>query len=65
MQANSCSICGRNVKVEVDHDHESGHVRGSLCRRCNSGLAMFLDDPNMLHKALVYLENPNGTDHTD
>lgn len=43
----SCAICG--VKDEnilpkglaVDHDHETGKVRGLLCTNCNNGLGRF------------------------
>lgn len=51
-----CAICQQAYPVVVDHDHESGLVRGYLCRWCNtavehcvhiSGCAFgeYLDDP--------------------
>lgn len=32
--AEFCAICG-NVSETIDHCHETGLVRGHLCRRCN------------------------------
>jgi hypothetical protein len=51
-----CAIC--NVRVEllnVDHNHETGEVRGFLCNRCNIGLGHFSDNPALVYRALEYL----------
>ena len=50
-----CLICDHESKLVVDHDHESGAVRGLLCRRCNSGIGMFDDSVERIKKALQYL----------
>lgn len=60
-----CAICNQeetsksmkgNIKsLSVDHDHVTKKVRGLLCMRCNSGLGMFLDDPELLLNASKYL----------
>lgn len=34
-QDGRCAICKRAVRLEIDHDHKSGNVRGLLCRECN------------------------------
>ena len=39
----------------IDHDHESGEVRGLLCRYCNVGLGKFSDEVQLLVKAASYL----------
>lgn len=55
--ATKCPICGRVGKnMNVDHCHKTGRVRGPLCARCNRGLGMFCDDPNLLRAAISYLQ---------
>jgi Recombination endonuclease VII len=34
-QAGRCAVCGGKSEVN-DHDHQTGLVRGELCRSCNS-----------------------------
>jgi hypothetical protein len=55
----SCCISqGRcRQSLPVDHDHETGAIRGILCIDCNRALGMFRDDPRLLRKAAKYLEN--------
>lgn len=62
-QDGKCLICG-NVpensngkrKLAVDHDHKTGNNRGLLCSNCNVGLGNFRDNPDLLRKAVCYLE---------
>jgi hypothetical protein len=38
LQGNRCGICGASDRTgthDLDHDHDSGMVRGFLCRGCN------------------------------
>ena len=35
-QRDQCPLCGRVLKDPcLDHDHDSGAIRGVLCRNCN------------------------------
>jgi hypothetical protein len=59
-----CSICDKPLGLDssdthVDHCHESGSVRGILCRHCNQGLGQFRDDPERIRAAADYLERFN------
>jgi len=60
-QNGCCAICnidpGIDKNLHVDHDHETGKVRGLLCTQCNSGLGMFKDRIRLLASAIVYLED--------
>jgi hypothetical protein len=49
-----CAICG-GVATDVDHDHETGTVRGGLCNGCNSGIGLLRDDPELVARAAQYL----------
>ncbi len=61
-QNGMCAICGRTDSgmkhapdLLVDHDHSTGENRGLLCCNCNAGIGQFKDDPALLTKAIVYL----------
>ena len=57
-----CSICGvEGKKIVVDHDHETGKVRGPLCFNCNTGIGMFEEDIDRINKAIKYLETHGNT----
>jgi len=51
-----CHLCGIVDGTGVDHNHETGIVRGWLCKACNTGLGLFRDSPDMLRRALGYME---------
>ncbi len=53
----NCMICGSEEKLVVDHNHKNNIVRGLLCNHCNRGIGHFRDDPNILIKAITYLNN--------
>lgn len=54
--ANRCDICSvTGVPMHIDHDHETGAVRGLLCQQCNHGLGNYKDDPDRLDRAATYL----------
>jgi hypothetical protein len=55
-----CDLCGTSVPGAnrdwcKDHDHDSGALRGWLCRGCNNGLGHLKDSPRVLAGALRYL----------
>lgn len=54
----ACAICWLDLLIDnthVDHDHQTGSVRGLLCTNCNLALGHFRDDPWILQKATGYL----------
>ena len=53
----ACEICDKEVELVVDHNHETGEFRGSLCGHCNSGLGHFMDNPQLIKKAFYYLKD--------
>lgn len=61
-QNHKCCICAVELTSppHVDHDHDTGQVRGLLCRLCNLGLGHFEQDRTMaiatLRAAADYLE---------
>lgn len=58
-QDGGCEICRTPLHGDkdtcVDHDHESGRVRGLLCHSCNIGLGKFRDDLALVRVAVEYL----------
>lgn len=50
-----CAICKMEPGTHVDHDHETGHVRGILCANCNTGIGMLKDDSIIVENASKYL----------
>jgi len=60
-QSLCCAICLRTEteegrKFSIDHDHLTGKVRGLLCFQCNTGIGKLQDDPEILRRAIAYLE---------
>ena len=61
-----CQICGKlpsqckNGRLVVDHQHNPAVPRGFLCDNCNRALGLMMDSPELLTKAVLYLENPPG-----
>jgi len=56
-QESKCAICNETPKtLYVDHNHETGKVRGLLCMKCNAGLGLFKDKQSNLQNAVAYLQ---------
>lgn len=60
-QDRQCVICNEPISKEgrgthIDHDHDTGRVRGLLCSRCNKGIGLLHDDISILQNAIRYLQ---------
>jgi hypothetical protein len=59
-QQGRCLLCGsegsgKDNKLVVDHDHDTGEVRGLLCWSCNVGMGLFKEDIDLLQKVIKYI----------
>ena len=60
-QNGKCAICKKEApthhkkRLNVDHCHKTGAIRGLLCDACNRGIGLFKDNPELLQKAISYL----------
>lgn len=56
-QEGKCAVCNDDFEDNdcVDHDHNTGKVRGLLCPSCNKGLGFFKDSALRLIRAINYL----------
>ena len=60
-----CAICGKtedtlldsgvNKSLAVDHNHETGEIRGILCENCNRGIGLLQEDVEILENSIKYL----------
>lgn len=66
-QGGRCGVCKEQLLLEdyakpkgwvIDHDHETTHVRGFLCKSCNLMLGAARDNEFRLSAAIEYLRNP-------
>lgn len=55
MKESGCWVCGKGENLHIDHNHQTKEIRGVLCSSCNRGLGYFQDDPQLIEKALEYL----------
>jgi len=57
-----CPICGKRTiagvtsKLDLDHNHRTGKIRGWICDSCNTGIGRFKDDTQLLERAIKYVE---------
>lgn len=56
-QEGRCAIGGEPLPEtpHIDHDHDTGYVRGLLCKTHNTALGMFGDNWEILEKASQYV----------
>lgn len=64
-QQGCCAGCGEawphtDRKMHVDHDHQTGKVRGLLCVNCNTTLGLVHDNPARLQGLIDYLRKSEG-----
>ena len=57
-----CAICSaeppknqHKKRLNIDHCHTTGKVRGLLCDACNRAIGLLKDSPDLLTKAIQYL----------
>ncbi len=61
IQEGVCAICSKpemnnvNKVLTVDHNHETGKIRGLLCGLCNMGIGALRDDEQLLKNSIKYL----------
>ena len=65
-QKGKCVICQKSETIKdkrgsvkwlsIDHDHNTGKVRGLLCNSCNTGLGKMGDSIKVLESAIKYLK---------
>ena len=59
-QGGVCLLCGnrpRTIRLAVDHDHQTGRIRGLLCRRCNKALGFWEHDELNMLNLIRYVED--------
>ena len=57
VQNGVCAVCGQEPdKLHIDHNHDTGKVRGLLCGNCNRALGLMYDDVESLEHAIAYLK---------
>ena len=65
-QLGVCAICGKpetrqtyptraTSSLSVDHNHETGMIRGLLCHSCNTALGLLYEDPVVIESMLDYV----------
>lgn len=57
-----CAVCGvedlsDGRRLAVDHNHDTGDVRGLLCSNCNTGIGLLQDSPEVASSAASYLKD--------
>lgn len=64
-QGGVCAICEQppnrqRVRLDIDHDHQTGEIRGLLCSECNRAIGLLRDRPIVAAKAARYLLGDNA-----
>jgi Recombination endonuclease VII len=61
-QSGACAICRKPFigNGQVDHCHDTGHVRGLLCSHCNLGIGNLRHSVEIMKAAIDYLQPPSS-----
>ncbi|MYC74972.1 hypothetical protein F4X10_04260 [Candidatus Poribacteria bacterium] len=57
-----CKVCQRTMIVQnnrdvcLDHNHQTGEIRGYICNDCNTGIGKLKDNISMLRRAIQWLK---------
>jgi hypothetical protein len=61
-----CAICYMKCEtgfnLAVDHNHDTGKIRGLLCKNCNTALGLLKENPENMLKAIEYLRQHSESD---
>lgn len=70
-QLGLCALCdrlpahtGKAGRLWIDHDHQTGKVRGLLCARCNTVIGG-LDQPEFRERVWRYLTGSTGPSNVE
>ena len=63
LKARGCAICDATESIVVDHCHRTDKIRDALCQRCNAGIGLFLENSDLMKRAIAYLEKHNGREN--
>lgn len=55
----ACETCGKSVALVLDHNHDTGEVRGMICSPCNMALGLIEDSVATLEAMIIYLKDRN------
>jgi len=59
VQDGVCAICKNpcetGMNLAVDHNHETGKIRGLLCKNCNTAIGLLKENTDTMIKAIDYL----------
>lgn len=64
LQNGVCAMCGKAERallngiikrLAVDHNHETGKIRGLLCNHCHSLITRIENNPSFYERATKYL----------
>jgi hypothetical protein len=61
-QNKACAVCEKELPLmgkstHIDHDHETGKIRGILCSNCNTALGLLKDNIDIILSLALYKQN--------